>query len=104
MMESDMTMTTHNLTKAGAQAELTGNLARYYLARAIIAAMWVSAAVATGGSNGTVAALLLVSYPAWDALANWLMPTAAVVSERTRRRRSMSQSASSPRSRWPSLC
>ena len=32
----------------------------------------VLAAVATGGSNGPVAALLLVSYPAWDALANWI--------------------------------
>ena len=66
-----MTTTTHDLTNAGAQAELTGSLARYYLVRAIIAAIWVAAAVATGGSNGTVAALLLVIYPAWDALANW---------------------------------
>ena len=31
----------------------------------------VAAAVAIGGSNATAAALLLVSYPAWDALANW---------------------------------
>ena len=67
-----MTTTTHDLTNAGAQAELTGSLARYYLVRAIIAAIWVAAAVATGGSNGTVAALLLVSYPAWDGLANWI--------------------------------
>jgi Short repeat of unknown function (DUF308) len=71
-MESDMTTTTDDLTKAGAQAELTGNLARYYLVRALIAAIWVAAAVATGGSNGAVPALLLVSYPAWDALANWI--------------------------------
>ena len=67
-----MTTTTHDLTNAGAQAELTGNLARYYLVRAIIAAIWVAAAVAIGDSNGTVAALLLVIYPAWDALANWI--------------------------------
>ena len=66
-----MTTTTDDLTNAGAQAELTGNLARYYLVRAIIAAVWVVAAVATGRSNATAAALLLVSYPAWDALANW---------------------------------
>ena len=67
-----MTTTTHDLTNAGAKAELTGNLARYYLVRALIAAIWVAAAVATGGSNGAVPALLLVSYPAWDALANWI--------------------------------
>ena len=70
VMESDMTTTTGDLT-TGAQAELTGNLARYYLVRAIIAAAWVAAAVGTGGSNGTAAALLLIIYPAWDALANW---------------------------------
>ena len=66
-----MTTTTHDLTNAGAQAELTGNLARYYLVRAIIAAIWVAAAVAIGRSNAPAAALLLVIYPAWDALANW---------------------------------
>jgi uncharacterized membrane protein HdeD (DUF308 family) len=69
-MESDMTTTTGDLT-AGGQAELTGNLTRYYLVRAIVAAAWVVAAVAIGRSNATAAALLLVIYPAWDALANW---------------------------------
>lgn len=63
--------TTSDLANAGAQAELTGNLARYYLVRATVAAVWVAAAVAIGGSNAAIAALLLVSYPAWDALANW---------------------------------
>ena len=63
--------TTDSLTNAGAKAGLTGNLARYYLVRAIVAAVWVAAAVAIGRSNATAAALLLVSYPAWDALANW---------------------------------
>lgn len=66
-----MTTTTDDRATAGAHAELTGNLARYYLVRAIVAAMWVAAAVAIGRSNATAAALLLVSYPAWDALANW---------------------------------
>jgi hypothetical protein len=70
MTESDMT-TMNDLANAGAQAKLTGNLARYYLVRAIVAATWVAAAVAIGRSNATAAALLLVSYPAWDALANW---------------------------------
>jgi uncharacterized membrane protein HdeD (DUF308 family) len=66
-----MTITTGGLTNADALADQTGNLAHYYLVRAIVAAAWVAAAVAIGRSNGTAAALLLVSYPAWDALANW---------------------------------
>ncbi len=66
-----MTTTTDDLAKAGVQAELTENLARYYLVRAIVAAVWVVAAVVIGRSNATAAALLLVIYPAWDALANW---------------------------------
>lgn len=66
-----MTATTGGLTNPGAQADLTGNLARYYLVRAIVAGAWVAAAVAISRSSGTAAALLLVSYPAWDALANW---------------------------------
>ncbi len=63
--------TTSDLANAGAQAKLTGNLSRYYLVRAIVAAGWVVAAVAIGRSNATAAAVLLVSYPAWDAFANW---------------------------------
>lgn len=66
-----MTTTTNNLTNAEAQADVTENLARYYLVRGIVAAGWVAAAVAIGRSNTPAAALLLVSYPAWDALANW---------------------------------
>ena len=66
-----MTTTTDSLTNAGARAKLNGNLARYYLVRAIVAAVWVVAAFVIGRSNATAAALLLVSYPAWDALANW---------------------------------
>jgi uncharacterized membrane protein HdeD (DUF308 family) len=71
VMERDMTTTTSDLANAGTQAKLTGNLSRYYLVRAVVAAAWVVAAVAIGRSNATAAALLLVSYPAWDALANW---------------------------------
>jgi uncharacterized membrane protein HdeD (DUF308 family) len=70
-MESDMTTTTDDLTNAGARAELTANLAAYYLMRAVVAAAWVVAAVAIDRSNAIAAALLLVSYPAWDAFANW---------------------------------
>jgi uncharacterized membrane protein HdeD (DUF308 family) len=63
--------TTSDLANAAAAATATGNLTRYYLIRAIVAAVWVAAAVAVGRSNAAAAALLLVSYPAWDALANW---------------------------------
>ncbi len=66
-----MTTTTGNLQNTGLQAELTGNLARYYLVRAVVAAAWVAAAVVIGRANPAAEALLLVSYPAWDALANW---------------------------------
>jgi uncharacterized membrane protein HdeD (DUF308 family) len=70
-METDMTTTTGNLQNTSLQAELTGNLARYYLVRAVVAAAWVAAAVVIGRANPVAEALLLVSYPAWDALANW---------------------------------
>ena len=56
---------------AGTQASGSSDLARYYLIRGLVAAGWVAAAVAVGRSNTVVAAVLLVSYPAWDALANW---------------------------------
>jgi len=56
---------------ASLQAVAAGDLARYYLTRGIVAVGWVAAAVAIGTANPAVAAVLLVSYPAWDALANW---------------------------------
>lgn len=62
---------TNNLANTGTKAGLNRNLALYYLVRAIVAAVWVVVAVIIGQSNPTVAAVLLVSYPAWDALANW---------------------------------
>ncbi|TAI60276.1 DUF308 domain-containing protein [Bradyrhizobium sp. Leo170] len=65
-----MTTTTGDMTNAGARAELTANLSAYYLIRAIVAAAWAVAAVAIPHSNA-ITATLLVSYPAWDAFANW---------------------------------
>jgi uncharacterized membrane protein HdeD (DUF308 family) len=62
---------TNNLANAGTAANPTGPLARYYLVRGIAAAVWVVAAFTIGRSNASAAALLLVSYPAWDAVANW---------------------------------
>lgn len=47
-------------------------LKRYYFTRAIVSALWVAVALAVGTQNPTVAAVLLLIYPAWDAAANWL--------------------------------
>jgi len=47
-----------------------GSLVRYYLLRAVVAAVWVAAAFTIGASNAIVAGVLLVLYPAWDAFAN----------------------------------
>jgi hypothetical protein len=45
-------------------------LTRYYFVRAGVAAAWVAAAFTVGKNHPAVAAVLLVLYPAWDALAN----------------------------------
>jgi uncharacterized membrane protein HdeD (DUF308 family) len=45
-------------------------LSRHYLVRAGVSTLWVTAAVTLGGADPVAAAVLLVAYPAWDALAN----------------------------------
>jgi uncharacterized membrane protein HdeD (DUF308 family) len=55
----------------GYKAEASKDLTRYYLTRGIVAAVWVIAAFTIGRANPIAAAILLVIYPAWDALANW---------------------------------
>jgi uncharacterized membrane protein HdeD (DUF308 family) len=52
----------------GGQGNSAG-LRDYYSIRAIVAAAWVVAAFSVGQSSWT-AAVLLVAYPAWDAIAN----------------------------------
>lgn len=47
-------------------------LRNYYFLRAGVAAAWVAAAFTVGASNPLAGAVLLVLYPAWDALANVL--------------------------------
>ncbi|MET3667969.1 DUF308 domain-containing protein [Caulobacter sp. 1776] len=47
-------------------------LKRYYLLRAGVSAAWIVAAVTLGAANPLAGGLLLVAYPAWDALANAL--------------------------------
>jgi len=45
-------------------------LKRYYFARAAFSIAWVAAAFTLVRDAGVIGALLLVLYPAWDALAN----------------------------------
>ena len=45
-------------------------LRNYYLTRGLVAAGWVVAAFTIGQSAPLAAAVLLVAYPAWDAVAN----------------------------------
>ncbi|WP_127752098.1 DUF308 domain-containing protein [Devosia sp. 1566] len=47
-------------------------LRSYYFTRAAVSIGWIAAALIIGRSNAAVAAILLVAYPAWDALANYL--------------------------------
>jgi uncharacterized membrane protein HdeD (DUF308 family) len=47
-------------------------LQTYYFTRAAVSVGWIAAAVAVGKNAPSVAAFLLVAYPAWDALANYL--------------------------------
>jgi uncharacterized membrane protein HdeD (DUF308 family) len=47
-------------------------LKRYYFLRAGVSVAWILAAVAVGTNNPVAAGVLLVAYPAWDALANAL--------------------------------
>lgn len=45
-------------------------LRRYYFLRAAVSIAWVAAALGVGLHDPTIAGLLLLAYPAWDALAN----------------------------------
>jgi len=47
-------------------------LKRYYFLRAGVSVAWIIAAVAVGAHDPLAAGVLLVAYPAWDALANAL--------------------------------
>jgi uncharacterized membrane protein HdeD (DUF308 family) len=43
----------------------------YYFTRTAFSAVWVAAAFTVGQHSLTIAAVLLVAYPAWDAAANY---------------------------------
>lgn len=43
----------------------------YYFVRAAFSVLWVAAAFTLGQQTPSIAAVLLIAYPAWDALANY---------------------------------
>jgi len=47
-------------------------LQSYYSIRAAVSIIWIALAVLIGKDNSAIGAVLLVLYPAWDALANYL--------------------------------
>jgi hypothetical protein len=47
-------------------------LKRYYYTRALFSVLWVASAFTLGQHFSTIGAVLLVIYPAWDALANYI--------------------------------
>ncbi|MER9341955.1 DUF308 domain-containing protein [Mesorhizobium sp. M0601] len=63
-----MTAYSNNLFRASQEQWLK----LYYFARTAFSAVWVAAAFTVGQHSGVVAAVLLVAYPAWDALANFV--------------------------------
>lgn len=58
-----------------AESTLVGQerwLKQYYFMRAAFSIVWVALAFAIGRQSAAIAAFLLVVYPAWDALANYI--------------------------------
>ncbi|WP_394841839.1 DUF308 domain-containing protein [Pendulispora brunnea] len=47
-------------------------LKTYYFIRAAVSIGWIATALAIGKNVPTLSAILLVAYPAWDAIANFL--------------------------------
>ncbi|MDW8844559.1 DUF308 domain-containing protein [Erwinia sp. MMLR14_017] len=50
-------------------------LRKYYFSRALFSLIWVAAAFSIGQHSSYLAAILLIIYPAWDALANYIDST-----------------------------
>ncbi|HEY4078934.1 MAG TPA: DUF308 domain-containing protein [Rhizomicrobium sp.] len=48
-----------------------GWLRNYYLTRAVVSAAWIAGVVTVARGNHQIAGLLLIAYPAWDAVANY---------------------------------
>lgn len=47
-------------------------LLRYYLIRAIVSIVWIAFAVAIGRESPAASLVLLILYPAWDSVANFV--------------------------------
>lgn len=47
-------------------------LKRYYFVRSAFSIIWVAVALTVGRQSFSVAAVLLIMYPAWDAVANYV--------------------------------
>lgn len=47
-------------------------LKRYYIIRALFSALWVASALVVGQFHPALGAGLIVAYPAWDSLANYV--------------------------------
>jgi len=63
-----MTVHSNDLSRASQEQWLK----LYYFARTAFSAVWVAAAFTAGQHSWVIAAVLLVAYPAWDALANFV--------------------------------
>lgn len=57
------------------QAPLQNWLKKYYFMRALVSLLWVMAAFTVGQHSLQLGATLLIVYPAWDALANYIDST-----------------------------
>ncbi|HVI98001.1 MAG TPA: DUF308 domain-containing protein [Sphingomonas sp.] len=55
---------------AGTDRAAVARLRSYYAIRALVSGLWVAAAFLVGATSPIAAAILLVAYPAWDAVAN----------------------------------
>ena len=62
----------HQSVDHRAVASSSAWLRNYYLVRFAVSAAWVALAFTVGGQAPLVAAMLLIAYPAWDALANFI--------------------------------
>lgn len=47
-------------------------LKRYFAARALFSALWVASTLVVGSAHPAIAIGLIISYPAWDSLANYV--------------------------------
>jgi uncharacterized membrane protein HdeD (DUF308 family) len=69
--QSKRSSTTNNLPNFARSSQKRW-LKLYYFIRTAFSAVWVAAALTVGQYSPTIAVILLVAYPAWDAAANYL--------------------------------